>query len=81
MTETGIDRRIKVQDTRVNSVVNSVVIGLVAFLLIQLPGIALAETEMVSDTENCLFCHRYPHMGRYDKTGKKRIFYTRQCQC
>lgn len=29
----------------------------------------------VSDTENCLLCHRYPGMGRYDKRGIKRIFY------
>ena len=25
--------------------------------------------------ENCLLCHRYPSIGRYDKKGIKRIFY------
>ena len=41
-------------------------------------GIALAKTPAVPDTENCLLCHRYPQMGRYDKTGKKRIFYVNE---
>jgi hypothetical protein len=31
--------------------------------------------NMIPDTENCLLCHRYPGMGRYDETGKKRILY------
>jgi len=41
-------------------------------------GIAFAKTHAVPDTENCLHCHRYPQMGRYDKTGKKRIFYVNE---
>lgn len=41
------------------------------------PGIISAQTNAVSDTENCLYCHRYPQMGRYDKTGK-RIFYVNE---
>jgi len=41
-------------------------------------GIALAKTHAVPDTENCLHCHRYPQIGRYDKTGKKRIFYVNE---
>ena len=45
------------------------------FFSIQNTGIAFAQSDIVSDTENCLFCHRYPAMGRYDKTGTKRIFY------
>ncbi|MCF6248766.1 MAG: hypothetical protein L3J69_15630 [Desulfobacula sp.] len=39
------------------------------------PTAVSAEREMVTDTENCLFCHRYPSIGRYDKTGKRRVFY------
>ena len=39
---------------------------------------AFAKTLAVPDTENCLLCHRYPHMGRYDKTGKKRIYYVNE---
>jgi len=43
--------------------------------LLLLCGTVAAETEIIPDTENCLLCHRYPGMGRYDKTGRKRIFY------
>ncbi len=29
-----------------------------------------------TDSENCLWCHRYPTLGRYDdKTGEKRVYY------
>lgn len=38
-------------------------------------GLAIAGSEALTDTENCLLCHRYPAMGRYDKSGSKRIFY------
>lgn len=38
-------------------------------------GQAQAQDEVHSDTENCLMCHRYPGMGRFDETGVKRIFY------
>jgi len=41
-------------------------------------GIAFAKTQAIPDTENCLFCHRYPHMGRYDKAGRKRIYYVNE---
>ena len=37
-----------------------------------------AEAVTVSDTENCLLCHRYPGMGRYDKQGNKRILYVNE---
>ncbi len=30
------------------------------------------------DTENCLLCHRYPMLGRYDKQGRKNIFYVNE---
>jgi len=46
-----------------------------AFYLILMVGSAGAETNLVTDTENCLLCHRYPGMGRFDETGKKRILY------
>ena len=41
-------------------------------------GIASAQTDVIPDRENCLLCHRYPHIGRYDKTGQKRIFYVNE---
>ena len=46
---------------------------LVIFLLL-LTDVAFGSNA-VSDTENCLLCHRFPSMGRYDETGTKRIFY------
>ena len=33
------------------------------------------ENNMANDTDNCLLCHRYPSMGRYDEKGKKHILY------
>ena len=38
-------------------------------------GITFAQSDATPDAENCLFCHRYPSMGRYDKSGNKRVFY------
>lgn len=49
-----------------------------AFSIILFPGLVQAKTQAVPDTENCLYCHRYPQMGRYDKTGKKRVFYVNE---
>ena len=49
--------------------------GLTALFLILHLGSAFAESDLAPDTENCLLCHRYPYIGRYDKTGAKRIFY------
>jgi hypothetical protein len=49
-----------------------------AFSMILFPGFVRAKTQAVPDTENCLYCHRYPQMGRYDKTGKKRVFYVNE---
>jgi hypothetical protein len=43
------------------------------FLLLS-SGPALGS-DAVSDTENCLLCHRYPSIGRYDENGTKRLFY------
>ncbi len=34
-----------------------------------------AGGEIRTDTENCLICHRYPGMGRFDEAGVKRIYY------
>ncbi len=50
-------------------------IGFATLIVFLFAGIALAELEVIPDTENCLLCHRYPTMGRFDKDGKKRIFY------
>ncbi len=44
-------------------------------LFFNCPVTLSAEKDMITDSENCLFCHRYPSIGRYDKTGKRRIFY------
>ena len=44
-------------------------------IMVLLTGIAHAETARIVDEENCLLCHRYPTMGRYDKEGNKRISY------
>lgn len=49
--------------------------GIAAALIILQAGFAAASTDIVSDTENCLYCHRYPNMGRYDETGQKKIYY------
>ena len=38
-------------------------------------GMGFAQSDAAPDEENCLICHRYPSMGRYDETGKKRIYY------
>ena len=46
-----------------------------AVLFLWLPlGIAFGS-DAVTDTGNCLLCHRYPSIGRYDESGQKRIFY------
>ncbi len=49
--------------------------GFAALFAILYAGIAFAEPDVISDTENCLLCHRYPSIGRFDKDGIKRIFY------
>ncbi len=48
---------------------------LITVSIFQFISISYAESEAAPDTENCLFCHRYPSMGRYDKKGNKRVFY------
>ncbi len=47
----------------------------VGILLFCGSGTASTGNGIMPDTENCLLCHRYPAMGRFDKTGRKRIFY------
>ena len=49
--------------------------GLAAILVILLAGTAFSQSDAIPDTENCLLCHRYPSLGRFDKKGVKRIFY------
>jgi len=44
------------------------------WVLLPIGGIAFGSNA-VADTENCLLCHRYPSIGRYDETGTKRVFY------
>jgi NapC/NirT cytochrome c family, N-terminal region len=52
---------------------NSVIPAIISFFFFV--GIGFAQSAAAPDEENCLFCHRYPQMGRYDETGKKRVFY------
>ncbi len=40
-----------------------------------LVGTAHAQGDVRVDIQNCLLCHRYPGMGRFDDKGVKRIFY------
>jgi hypothetical protein len=46
---------------------------IVALLLSAASG--FAQSEAAPDEENCLICHRYPAMGRYDENGNKRVYY------
>lgn len=41
-------------------------------------GAISAEAVTLPDTENCLLCHRYPGIGRYDQQGNKRVFYVNE---
>jgi hypothetical protein len=34
-----------------------------------------AQTYEFRDSENCMLCHRYPTIGRFDEAGEKKIFY------
>jgi hypothetical protein len=51
-----------------------------ALIIILNAGVAVAASDMVPDTENCLYCHRYPNMGRYDESGRKKIYYVNDKQ-
>jgi len=44
-------------------------------LLLVLPVAGNAQSEAGSDRENCLLCHRYPTIGRFEEDGTKRTFY------
>lgn len=49
---------------------------LAALLLLLIPAAPVfSQSDTLADTENCLLCHRYPNMGRYDESGKKRVYY------
>jgi len=50
-------------------------IFLAVFGLLFLAGIVFAQTEAAPDEENCLICHRYPVLGRYDENGNRRVYY------
>lgn len=45
---------------------------LTCLFVVLLSGITSAQ---IQDEENCLLCHRYPTMGRYDEKGNKKISY------
>ena len=55
-------------------ILEKVLLFAAVFVLLNISAAAFAA-DMVPDTENCLLCHRYPSMGRYDETGRKRIYY------
>ena len=38
-------------------------------------GTGFAQSNAAPDEENCLICHRYPSLGRYDESGNKRVYY------
>jgi hypothetical protein len=46
-----------------------------ALLLILFPVPGRAQSDVASDRENCLLCHRYPTMGRFEEDGTKRTYY------
>jgi hypothetical protein len=48
---------------------------LLCIFLLLFFGTVFAQSDVFQDTENCLMCHRYPALGKFDKVGKKRIFY------
>ena len=48
---------------------------ILAALLVMLQSGTTPAQDLVPDTENCLLCHRYPSMGRYDRNGQKKIYY------
>ena len=51
------------------------ILSLAFILLLLTPAVVFAQSETITDTENCLLCHRYPNMGRYDESGKKHVYY------
>jgi len=54
---------------------NALKVYIYSLLLLLLYFGAAFGTDAVSDTENCLLCHRFPSIGRYDESGTKRVFY------
>ncbi len=59
---------------RYNNLMLSKICAFAAILMILSFNISFAQADAVRDTENCLFCHKYPQMGRYDKTGKRILY-------
>ena len=47
--------------------------AVIALLFWTAPG--FAQSQAAPDEENCLICHRYPAIGRYDENGIKRVYY------
>lgn len=45
-----------------------------SFLLVS-SGAACSEEYEFRDSENCMLCHRYPTIGKFDEKGEKKIFY------
>ncbi len=51
----------------------------VSFLLLFSATASAAAPAQFTDAQNCLLCHRYPTLGRYDdKTGEKKVFYVNE---
>ena len=53
--------------------IRPLVLAMLLFFLCSPP--CLAQSEAAPDEENCLICHRYPGLGRYDEEGNRRIYY------
>jgi hypothetical protein len=50
------------------------IVGMLA-LLILAGGASLSGDVFAADRENCLMCHKYSGIGRFDDTGHRRIFF------
>jgi hypothetical protein len=50
------------------------ILAVILFLLTPAASV-FSQSDTLADTENCLLCHRYPNMGRYDESGKKRVYF------
>jgi hypothetical protein len=44
-------------------------------LLILICGISFSGDAFAADKENCLMCHKYSGLGRFDESGHRRIFF------
>ena len=67
------DERRKLVQSMFDRLFRFAVLGMVCALLDGGAGFAMSQAS--PDEENCLICHRYPTLGRYDESGNKRVYY------